>query len=173
MTARSLSPAQREHLLREMWMDHDGRWFLKVAERNGFDEANELNRAASISVAKTGMRKLIAMLGEGRVRDVKHLRDLMELAYGLYYPPPICDVSFECVGERQIRATYRKCPVMDRIEKGGGMKNYTCGCPNAFQGWLAAVDMPGTVQIRRSVPAGAACCEVLVEISPAAPTSPD
>ncbi len=121
MPLRRLTAAQREHLLREMWMDHDGRWFLKVAERYGFEEANALNAVAGRSVARTGMRKLMALLGEERVRDVRHLRDLMEIAYDLYYPPPLCDVSFECIGENAIRATYRKCPVMDRVRNGGGL----------------------------------------------------
>ena len=39
-----LSPTEREKLLRDLWVAHDGRWFLKTAAEYGFDIANELNQ---------------------------------------------------------------------------------------------------------------------------------
>lgn len=161
---KKLTAAQREQLLREIWLDHDGRWFLKVAERYGFEVANEINRAAGRSVARKAMQRLMAELRADGVKDLARLRDLFEIAYELFHPPPRCDVSFVCEGTTRIRAIYRKCPVMERIELGGGMANYVCGCPSAFEGWLAAVQLPGSVRIVQSVPEGAGECEVWIDL---------
>lgn len=32
-----LSPTERQELLRDLWVAHDGRWFLKTAQEYGFD----------------------------------------------------------------------------------------------------------------------------------------
>lgn len=148
-----------------MWLDHDGRWFLQVAAHHGFAHANDLNRAAATSVAKAGMRKLRAVLGDAEIRSLEHLKELMEVAYDLYYDPASCQVSFAIVGPRHLRATYAKCPVLDRVARGGGIENYVCGCPYAYEGWLQAWGIDGSVRIERSVRDGASQCEVLIELS--------
>jgi len=51
--AVKLTAEQREKILRENWVSHDGRWFLKTAQELGFDVANRLNQIVIRSMGKT------------------------------------------------------------------------------------------------------------------------
>jgi hypothetical protein len=55
-----LTAGQRERLLRNIWLLHDARWFLKSVERFGFDTASALNLAVVKSIARTEMKQLLA-----------------------------------------------------------------------------------------------------------------
>ncbi len=75
-----LTPEQKERLLRNIWLLHDGRWFLKSVERFGFDTATELNLGVVKSIARTEMKQLLAETDFGEVRNTKDLQALMETA---------------------------------------------------------------------------------------------
>src|SRR4030042_1499506 len=72
-----LAPEQKEKLLRNIWLLHDGRWFLKSVEQFGFDAATKLNLAVVKSIARTEMRQLLTETGLGEGRNTKDLQALM------------------------------------------------------------------------------------------------
>jgi hypothetical protein len=69
-----LTPEQKERLLRNIWLLHDGRWFLKSIVQFGFDTATKLNLEVVESIGKTEMKQLIAETGFGEIKNI-----------GLYY----------------------------------------------------------------------------------------
>src|SRR4030065_2218751 len=81
-----LTTEQREKLLRNIWLLHDGRWFLKSVEQFGFDTATKLNLAVVKSIARTEIKQLLAEADFGEVRNMKDLQALMETAALLYFP---------------------------------------------------------------------------------------
>jgi hypothetical protein len=81
-----LTAEQKEKLLRNIWLLHDGRWFLKSTEQFDFDTATKLNLAVVESIAGTEMKQLLAETDFGEVRNVKDLQTLMEIASLLYFP---------------------------------------------------------------------------------------
>src|SRR4030066_2392714 len=66
-----LAPEQKEKLLRNIWLVHDGRGFLKSVEQFGFDAATQLNLALVKSIARTEMKQLLAETDFGEVRNMK------------------------------------------------------------------------------------------------------
>jgi len=75
-----LTPEQRERILRNIWLSHDGRWFLKSAEEFGFDTAAKLNLVVTESIGKTEMKQLIAETGYGEIKNIEDFKALMEIA---------------------------------------------------------------------------------------------
>jgi hypothetical protein len=63
-----LTPEQRERLLRDSWISHDGQWVLKTVQEFGFDIASKLNQAAAQSLGKIEIKRLMAATKWGRSR---------------------------------------------------------------------------------------------------------
>src|SRR4030042_3570917 len=82
-----LTSRQKEKLLRNIWLLHDGRWFLKSVMQSGFDTATRLNLEVVESIGKTEMKQLIAETGSGDIKKIEDLKALIELAAPLYFPP--------------------------------------------------------------------------------------
>lgn len=72
-----LSSAQRERILRDIWIAHDGRWFLKSAGKLGFDVATQLNLAVTKSFGKTEIRRLLSEIG---AIEIKCIEDLLTVS---------------------------------------------------------------------------------------------
>jgi hypothetical protein len=75
-----LTTGQKEKLLRNIWLLHDGRWFLKSVEQFGFDTATKLNLAVVKSIARTEIKQLLAETNFGEVKNINDLQALMEIA---------------------------------------------------------------------------------------------
>jgi hypothetical protein len=65
-----LTAKQKEKLLRNIWLLHDGRWFLKSTMLIGFDVATKLNLDVVESIAKTEMKQLVAETGFGDIKNI-------------------------------------------------------------------------------------------------------
>jgi len=65
-----LTAKQKEKVLRDIWIAHDGRWFLKTAERLGFDIATQLNLAVTKSFGKTEIKSLLKEIGKPEIINI-------------------------------------------------------------------------------------------------------
>jgi hypothetical protein len=144
-------------LLREMWLGCDGRWFLNVAERYGFDVANEMNKAVGRGLARASMRKLSRVTEWERPGDMAELARLFRLGYEVYHPAPECEVEFRILNGDSLLALFHKCPVKEKVERGGGMQRYECACPLSFEGWMEALEIQGKAGIQSGPEAGPPC----------------
>jgi len=159
----AFSPSEVRWLLREMWLGCDGRWFLNVAERYGYEAANELNAAVGRSLTRASMRKLAKVAGWGPPGDIDALKEMFEIGYDVYHPPPECEIELKVLDRRSLLAEFHKCPVMEKVERGGGMENYRCACPLSFEGWMEALGLAGEARIKQGPEKGPPC-EVLITV---------
>ena len=80
-----LSPTEREKLLRDLWVAHDGRWFLAAAAEFGFDTANRLNQAVVRSMGKKEAREFMIRSG-AEIANASDFKEFLEMAGALYWP---------------------------------------------------------------------------------------
>jgi len=113
-----LTAEQRERLLRNIWLLHDGRWFLKSVEQLGFDTATKLNLAVVKSIAKTEIRQVLAETGFGEVRNIEDLRALMEIGALLYFPEEH-KYEFKVVDNNTFVGHVLQCYVHKMVSKAG------------------------------------------------------
>jgi len=81
-----LTPEQRERLLRDIWISHDGQWVLKTVQEHGFDTANKLNHAVIRSLGKIEIKRLTAVTKLGEIKNSEDFERLLDIACGLYMP---------------------------------------------------------------------------------------
>jgi len=153
----AFTPQEYRWLLREMWLGCDGRWFLNVADRYGYEVANELNKVVNRSLAKSAMKKIMKVKGWGPPANVEELKKAIETGYEVYHPSPECEVELNTRDTWTLEALFYKCPVMSKVEKGGGMHNYLCACPLSFEAWIEALGLRGEAIITKGPEQGSPC----------------
>jgi hypothetical protein len=129
-----LAPKQKEKLLRNIWLLHDGRWFLKSIAKSGFDTANELNLAVVKSIARTEMKQLLAETGLREVRNIKDLRAVMEVASSVYFPEEH-KYEFRIVDDNTFVGHVLECYVHKMVSKAGTTDIYQCAAKLRFDSW--------------------------------------
>jgi len=139
-----LTSKQKEKLLRNIWLLHDGRWFLKSVEQFGFDTATKLNLAVVKSIAKTEIKQLLAETGFGEVRNIEDLKALMEIASPLYFPEEH-KYEFEVVDNNTFVGHVLECYVYKMVTKAGTTDIHQCAARLRFEFWCEAMGFDGEV----------------------------
>src|SRR4030043_1023736 len=137
-----LTPDQKEKLLRNIWLLHDGRWFLKSVEQFGFDIATKLNPAVVKSIARTEIKQLLAETGFGEVRNMKDLQALMETAALLYFPKEH-KYEFQVVDNSTFVGHVLECYVYKMVSKAGTTAIHQCAAKLRFDSWCQAMGLDG------------------------------
>lgn len=141
---RELTREQRERLLRDVWILHDGRWFIKSAEALGFGVATELNLTVTGSIGRTEIKRLLAAIGCEKVEDINDFKALMEIAADVYCPEEH-KYELEIIDDRTLLARVIECYVYKNVEKAGTADIHTCAGKRRFESWLEAFDLDGEV----------------------------
>lgn len=139
-----LTPEQKEKLLRNIWLLHDGRWFLKSVMQFGFDTATRLNLEVVGSIGKTEMKQLLDETGFGEVRNIDDLKSLMEIASPLYFPEEH-KYEFEVVDDKTFVGHVLECYVHKMVSKAGTTDIHQCAARLRFDSWLKAMNFDGEV----------------------------
>jgi len=161
-----LSPTEREKLLRDLWVAHDGRWFLKTAEEYGFDTANRLNQTIIRSMGKKEAKELMTRTGT-QIADVDDIKTFMEMGGGIYWPEEH-EYEIEIAGDNLILGHVLKCYVWENSRKAGALGPYRCAAPIRFRGWVDAFGVPGEVTGSSDVDRCNGSCEITFEFDWAA-----
>ena len=159
----SLSPTQKEKLLRNIWLLHDGRWFLKSAEQFGFDTATKLNLAVVKSIAKTEIKQLLAEINFGEVRNIKDLQALMEIASLLYFPEEH-KYEFRVVDNNTFVGHVLECYVHKMVSKAGTIAIHQCAAKLRFESWCQAMGLDGEVINEKNTNNCNGTCEIIFKI---------
>jgi hypothetical protein len=159
-----LTTRQKEKLLRNIWLLHDGRWFLKSAEQFGFESATKLNLAVVKSIARTEMKQLLAETNFGQVRNVKDLQALMEIAAVLYFPREH-KYEFRVVDGTTFVGHVLDCYVHKMVSKAGTTAIHRCAAKLRFDSWCQAVGLDAEVMNEKDTGNCNGTCEIVFRIS--------
>lgn len=143
-TKIKLAPKQKEDLLRNIWLLHDGRWFLKSIVKFGFDTATELNLEVVESIGKTEMKQLIAETGFAEIKNVDDLKALLELAAPLYFPPEH-KYEIKVIDNKTLLGRVLECYVHRMVSKAGTTEIHQCAARLRFDSWLKGLGLNGEV----------------------------
>jgi len=138
-----LSPMEKAALLRDLWIAHDGRWFLAVAADLGFETANRLNQAVLNSMAKKEARELMTRTGT-KIADPGDFRKFLEMAGPLYWPEGH-GYQIDDLEGNVITGHVSHCYVWENVNKAGGTSTYRCAAPLRFRAWLEGLGVPGEI----------------------------
>ena len=159
----ALAAEQKEKLLRNIWLLHDGRWFLKSVERFGFDTATKLNLAVVKSIARTEMKQLLAETDFGEVSDIQDLRLLMEIAALLYFPEEH-KCKFKVVDNNTFVGHVLECYVHKMVSKAGTAAIHQCAAKMRFDSWRQAMGLDGEVINEKDTSNCNGTCEIIFRI---------
>jgi hypothetical protein len=159
----NLSPAQKEKLLRNIWLLHDGRWFLKSITRFGFDTATALNLEVVESIGKTEMKQLIAETGFGEIKNIDDLNALMELAAPLYFPPEH-KYEIKVIDDNTMLGHVLECYVHRMVSKAGTTEIHQCAARLRFASWLKGMGLSGEVINEKNTSNCNGTCEIIFKI---------
>lgn len=148
MTRRALDmePAQREKLLRDLWVLCDARWFLKSALDLGPEVANKMNLTVVGSFGKTEIGRLLSASNFGPVNDIQDFKELLEYASALYFPPEHV-YEFEALDHSTLIGRILDCYVHKAVCEANGTGFYTCAAQTRLNAWLAGCGLKGQVEV--------------------------
>jgi hypothetical protein len=158
-----LTAEQKEKLLRNIWLLHDGRWFLKSVEQFGFDTATKLNLTVVKSIARTEMKQLLAETSFGEVRNVEDLQALMETAALLYFPKEH-KYEFRVVDSNTFVGHVLECYVHKMVSKAGTTAIHHCAAKLRFDSWCQAMGLNGEVINEKNTINCNGTCEIIFKI---------
>jgi hypothetical protein len=158
-----LTAGQKEKLLRNIWLLHDGRWFLKSAEQFGFGAATKLNLAVVKSIAKTEMKQLLEETDFGEVRSIEDLQALMEIASLLYFPEEH-KYEFRVVDNNTFVGHVLECYVHKMVSKAGTTAIHRCAAKLRFESWCETMGLDGGVINEKDTSDCNGTCEIVFRI---------
>jgi hypothetical protein len=158
-----LTAEQREKLLRNIWLLHDGRWFLKSVEQFGFDTATKLNLAVVKSIARTEVKQLLAETDFGEVKNMRDLQTLMEVAALLYFPEEH-KYEFEIVDNNTFVGHVLECYVHKMVSKAGTTAIHQCAAKLRFDSWCQAMGLDGEVINEKDTSNCDGTCDIIFKI---------
>jgi hypothetical protein len=158
-----LTPEQKEKLLRNIWLLHDGRWFLKSIMLFGCDVATKLNLEVVESIGKTEMKQLIAEAGFDEIRNIKDLKALIELAAPLYFPPEH-KYEIQIIDDNTLLGRVLECYVHQMVSKAGITDIHQCAAKLRFQSWLKGLGLNGEVINEKNTNNCGGTCDIFLKV---------
>lgn len=158
-----LTPDQKEKILREIWILHDGRWFLKSIKEFGFDAATELNIAVTKSFGKTEMKRLLSEIGYSKIKNIEELKALMEIAADLYFPEDHKH-EFKILSKDSLLGHVLECYVYKNVNKAGISHIHQCAAKTRFDSWREAFDLEGEILVDKNTDNCNGSCQIIFNI---------
>jgi len=153
-----LNPAEREKLLRDLWIAHDGRWFLRAVQEWGFDTANRVNQAIIRSMGKKEAKELMDRTG-AQIADIGDIVEIIKMGGEIYWPEEH-EYEIKISGDSLIIGRVLRCYVWENVNKAGGLLSYRCAAPTRFSGWVDAFGVPGEVIASKDCDECNGSCEI-------------
>jgi hypothetical protein len=139
-----LTPEQKERILRDLWILHDGRWFIKSVGEVGFDTATKLNLNVAGSIGKTEIKRLLAETEHGKIRNIEDLKTLMEIAADLYFPEDH-KYKISISDDNTLVGHVLECYVHKNVSKAGTADIHQCAAKTRFDSWFKSFGLKGEI----------------------------
>jgi hypothetical protein len=163
-TEVKLTPEQREKLLRNIWLEHDGRWLLKAAHKFGFDTANKLNLSVQESIGKTETRQLLDEAGFAVISNIQELKELVELTC-LLYTPESHETEVKVISNNMIVLYTRECYVHKMVSKAGNLSIHQCSSRIRCHSWLRGMGLNSEVYREKDIHDCRGACDIVFKIN--------
>jgi hypothetical protein len=161
--AIKLTPRQKEKLLRNIWLAHDGRWLLKLAEKFGFDTATKLNFAVQESIGKTETKQLLDETGYGEIKNIEDVKALMDLTC-LLYTPEGHKTEVKVIDNSTVMLYTWDCYVHKMVSKAGNLYTHRCSSRIRCDSWLKGMALDGEVTRNKDINDCQGACEIIFKI---------
>jgi hypothetical protein len=158
-----LTSKQREKLLRNIWLLHDGRWLLKSAEEFGFDAATKLNFTVQESIGKTETKQLLDETGYGEIENIDDFKALFDLT-SLLYTPEGHNTEFKIIDKSTIILYTWNCYVHKMVSKAGNLHIHQCSSMVRCDSWLKGMSLDGEVTRDKNINNCNGACEIIFKI---------
>jgi len=140
----AVTDKQKTEILRDIWIAHDGRWFIKTAAGKGFDVATELNLAVQESFGKTEMRRMLKEFGGVKVKNIKDLHWFLVTASDVYCPVEH-KYEYKVIDENILSLKILQCYVHINVSLAGNAEIHTCAARIRFEAWLKGLRLNGEI----------------------------
>lgn len=158
-----LTPEQRERLLRDSWISHDGQWALRTIQEFGFDAASKLNQAAARSLGKIEVKRLMAATKWKEINNAEDFKRLLTIACDLYMPEEH-KYEIEQLDENSVLGRVLECYVYKNVSKAGTTNYFRCAAKSRFTGWLEGCALQGEVIVERDMDNCNGSCEIIFKM---------
>ncbi|MBI4620007.1 MAG: hypothetical protein HY739_07580 [Desulfobacterales bacterium] len=158
-----LTPQQREKVLRDIWVSHDARWFLKSIVELGFDTATKLNLAVIKSIGKTEIKQLVEEIGYGAIKDIEDFKALMEIATDLFFPEEH-KYELEILDKDSFLGHVLECYIYKNVNKAGITDVHQCAAKMRFDSWLEAFGLEGETITEKNTNNCYGTCKIIFKI---------
>jgi len=137
-----------ENELRELqlkcWMTHDGTWFYHCLQECGIDKTNEINRAASRSLAMVEVKRVQKAYGLEKIETFDDLQNLVRAMFDAVKGDFMkFDISFP--SKNILHFDMRQCFAYDGMKKMGVLDRYQCGIYHRVRSWFDALKIEYSV----------------------------
>ncbi len=158
-----LTPEQREKLLRDIWISHDGQWVLKTAQAFGFDSAIKLDHAVIRSLGKIEIKRLMAETKWGEIKNAEDFKRLLALACDLYMPE---EHKYEIaqLDDGSVLGRVLECYIFKSVSKAGATNYFRCAAKPRFTSWLEGCALQGEVIAAKDINNCKGTCEIIFKI---------
>ena len=135
---------QKAEILRDIWIAHDGRWFIKTASEHGFDVATKLNLAVQKPFGKTEMKRLMKALGGAEVKNIEDLHRFLVVASDVYCPVEH-KYAYTIIDENNLSVKILQCYVHYNVSLAGTTEIHKCAGKTRFEAWLKGLGLDGEI----------------------------
>lgn len=155
--------AKKEKLLRNIWILHEARWFIKCVQEFGFDVATRMNLAVARSIGKTEIKQLLPEIEDERVQNINDFHKLMLIAAELYFPPEH-KYELHIVDQNTYKGNVIDCYVYKNVAKAGTTSIHKCAAKERFDGWIEGLGLKGTTTRDSDTCSCNGVCEILFHL---------
>lgn len=151
---------------RQWWL-HDARWYQGVAERFGYEAANEINAEAIRYVATHIGKRVARQSGNKPAEDIEELRRRYDVCTDRMFPVELRDGGTEVVEEDLIELTMRQNFAVTMVRMAGSLDGYECPCTEIHAGWSDGLGVELTENRATScLRHGEKACRLLMRVAP-------
>ncbi len=159
----AVTDKQKTEILRDIWIAHDGRWFIKTAAGKGFDVATELNLAVQESFGKIEMRRLLKEFGGAKVKNITDLHRFLVTASEVYCPVEH-KYEYKVIDENTLSLKILQCYVHINVSMAGNAEIHTCAAKTRFEAWLKGLGLKGKIMNTAKTATCGGACEFIFKI---------
>lgn len=159
-----LTNEQKTKVLRDVWILHDGRWFIKSVGEVGFDTATKLNLNVAASIGKTEIKRLLAEIEYGRIRNIEDFEKVMAVAADLYFPD---DHKYKMTvfDDNTLVGHVLDCYVYRNVSKTTTTDIHQCAAKTRFDSWFKSFGLKGEIIAEKNTNNCNGSCKIVFKIN--------